>query len=161
MEFVDKNEIEQSCCFTGHRVIQLADADIKARLYCEVETLVNSKGVTTFWAGGALGFDTVAALCVISLKGKYPFLKLRLALPCKTQFAKWSEMDRQVYNSILEKADSVCYISDEYTSGCMHKRNNYMVAHSRYCICYLRHGTGGTFYTVGRAKQQGRELIML
>ena len=161
MEFSYKKDIDQSCCFTGHRVIRPADGDIEGRLCCEIETLVNSKGVTSFWAGGALGFDTVAALCVISLKGKYPFIKLNLALPCKTQAAKWSDGERAMYNSILEKADSVHYIGDEYVSGCMHKRNDFMVDHSKYCICYLRRETGGTHYTVTRAKHQGRELIEL
>jgi len=160
MQFVDKTDIDQSCCFTGHRIVERAD-DIENRLFCEVETLINSKGVNTFWAGGALGFDTLAAECVLALKGKYPFIKLCLALPCKTQSAKWSEREKLRYNAILEKSDRVCYVSEEYTSGCMHKRNDYMVSHSRYCVCYLRHSMGGTFYTVNRAKQQARELIEL
>lgn len=160
MQFIDKTDIDQSCCFTGHRVVE-KPWDIEARLFCEVETLINIRGVTCFWAGGALGFDTMAAECVLALKGKYPFIKLCLALPCKNQSEKWTERDRLKYNDILEKADVVCYASDRYTSGCMHKRNDFMVSNSRYCICYLRKVNGGTFYTVNRARYRGKELIEL
>lgn len=154
-------DIEHSCCFTGHRVMYSADADIEARLICELETLINSHGVAFFYAGGALGFDTLAAECVLGLKGKYPFIRLCLALPCKNQDAKWQSAEKLKYKDILQRADSVHYVSEEYTEDCMRKRNDYMVRRSRYCVCYLRHSGGGTYYTVNRAKTMERELIML
>ena len=151
---------EQSCCFTGHRVMN-AGEDIAGRLVCEVETLINSFGVKTFYAGGALGFDTVAAECVLGLKGRYPFIRLVLALPCKNQAEKWLPHDKERYGRILSLADSIHYVSEGYTADCMRCRNDYMVENSKYCICYLRHSGGGTHYTVNRAKAMERELIML
>ena len=34
---------------------------------------------------GTLGFDTLAAQCVLSLKNQHPHIKLILVLPCITQ----------------------------------------------------------------------------
>lgn len=153
--------IEHSCCFTGHRFISGDAVQMQDRLSCEVENLINVHGVNTFYAGGALGFDTLAAECVLSLKGKYPFVNLVLALPCKNQAEKWSADNKQRYISILQRADVVYYVSDVYNESCMHKRNDYMLANSKYCVCYLRHSGGGTYYTVNRARSMGRELIEL
>ncbi len=154
-------EVEKSCCFTGHRSVSATKDDIKAKLLCEIETLINEKGVVRFYAGGALGFDTLAALCVLQLKGKYPYIKLCLALPCKNQHKKWSNDEKLMYEDILQKADSVHYICDEYNENCMFYRNDYMVEHCKYCISFLRRLSGGTYYTVTKAKKLGRELIML
>lgn len=154
-------EMQRSCCFTGHRSASAASGEVKERLLCEIETLINEKGVVNFYAGGALGFDTLAALCVLQLKGKYPFIKLVLALPCKNQHGKWSAKDKAQYESILEKADRVHYVCESYNENCMFYRNDYMVVNSLYCICFLRRLSGGTYYTVSKAKALGRELIML
>lgn len=158
-ESVAAEDFEHSCCFTGHRTAAATADEVKKRLVCEIETLITTKGVTYFYAGGALGFDTLAADCVLVLKNKYPFIKLFLALPCKDQHKKWNSMEKSHYEDILQSADMVHYASDEYTEGCMFARNDYMVEHSKYCISFLRRSNGGTFYTVSKAKRLNRELI--
>lgn len=155
------DDISKACCFTGHRSVSATTEEIKKRVLCEIETLINDKGVVNFYAGGALGFDTLAAQCVLELKGKYPFIKLILALPCKRQHSKWSTKEKATYESILSSADKVHYVCDTYSEDCMFFRNDYMVEHSLYCICFLRRLSGGTYYTVTKAKKLGRELIML
>ena len=159
-QFENSYKIKDCCCFTGHRSVMAMADDIKARLRVEIENLIN-KGVTAFLTGGALGFDTVAALSVLELKGMYPFIKLVLILPCKNQAEKWSKDEIRVYNDIIRQADFIHYVSDVYYDGCMLARNDYMVEHSNYCICFLRRLSGGTYYTVSYAKRMGRELIML
>lgn len=159
-EFESHYNADNCCCFTGHRSSMAFDENVKARLKIEVENLIN-KGVTVFLAGGALGFDTVAADTVLSLKGKYPFLKLCLILPCKTQAHKWSVEEQAHYNEMLKKSDMCYYLQDKYTDDCMFRRNEFMVDRSRYCISFMRHLKGGTYYTVSYAKRMGKELIML
>lgn len=154
-------DFERSCCFTGHRTAAATADEVKKRLVCEVETLINTKGVTYFYAGGALGFDTLAADCILALKNKYPFIKLFLALPCKDQHKKWNDAEKRHYEAIIQSADKVHYVSDKYTESCMFKRNDYMVEHSKYCISFLRRSSGGTFYTVSKAKRLNRELIAI
>lgn len=75
-------EREKTCCFTGHRCIPNESLDsLKRQLKREIEKLIQ-QGVIYFGAGGALGFDTLAAEAVLELKQQYPFIKLILVLPC-------------------------------------------------------------------------------
>lgn len=158
---VEAVDVERSCCFTGHRSAAAVTDEVKAQLICEIETLINTKGVYRFFAGGALGFDTLAAECILALKSKYPFIKLFLALPCKEQHKKWTASEKKKYEDILQNADDVYYVCEEYNENCMLYRNDYMVERSRYCISFLRRSSGGTYYTVSKAKRLGRELIMI
>ena len=112
-----------------------------------------------FGAGGALGFDTIAAFAVLKLKECYPDIRLILVLPCFSQTRGWSQEDIEIYDDIKQKADKVVYTSQEYTRGCMHKRNRHLVDNSSACISYLTENKGGTFYTVNYAKSKGVEVI--
>ena len=59
---------EKTCCFTGHRKIPSDRYELVAkRLKDEVEELIK-QGYTYFGAGGALGFDTLAAQTVLEIK---------------------------------------------------------------------------------------------
>lgn len=106
-----------------------------------------------FGAGGALGFDTLAAQCVLSLRKRYSHIKLILVLPCTTQTKGWSKDDIAVYEEIKSQADKVVYTSHDYFRGCMFKRNRHLVNGSSVCIAYLTQEKGGTAYTVNYARQ--------
>ena len=108
-----------------------------------------------FGAGGALGFDTLAAQCVLSLKNQYTHIKLILVLPCITQTKGWSENDIAIYEEIKSQADKVVYTSREYSRGCMFKRNRHLVDCSSVCVAYLTQEKGGMAYTVNYAKEHG------
>lgn len=60
------------------------------RLENEIIRLI-IEGNFIFLAGGALGFDTIAAQIVIKLKKKYPHIQLVLILPCRSQSKYWSK----------------------------------------------------------------------
>ena len=112
-------------------------------------------------AGGALGFDTLAALTVLKLKTDFPQVQLFLALPCLEQTRGWPDADVKTYNLIRQQADEVVYVSDQYYRGCMHKRNRHLVDNSEVCICYMTAAKGGTAYTVDYARQKGLHVINL
>ena len=133
---------------------------IVRKLEQTVTGLIQS-GVQYFGAGGALGFDTLAAQTVLNLKKEYPHIKLILVLPCLSQTRGWKEQDVQIYETIKAEADKVVYTSQQYTQDCMHKRNRHLVDHSGVCVCYLTQDKGGTAYTVNYAKKQGLEVINL
>lgn len=144
---------EQSCLFTGHRDIPEQDiAEIKEKTKKTIISLIE-KGVIYYGAGGARGFDTIAAETVLELKKDYSQIKLVLILPCHDQTKGWLEEDVRKYNAIMEKADKVVYVAEQYFRGCMHVRNRYLVDNSHYCICYLTQNSGGTEYTVKYAKR--------
>ncbi len=151
----------QTCCFTGHRSIPLSERrKIQKRLEAEVVRLILG-GVRYFAAGGALGFDTLAALTILHLKKTYPNIYLILVLPCKEQTRNWPDKDKKIYNQILSKADKVTYTSEHYYDGCMQKRNRHLIDNSGFCVCYLTKSTGGTAYTVDYAKKHGLRIINL
>lgn len=149
-----------ACCFTGHRAVAPADrAPLQTALLREVQALY-ARGITAFYAGGARGFDTLAAEAVLHARETLP-VTLHLLLPCRDQCRGWPPGDRLRYAEILNRADSVRYIEETYTADCMRRRNDALVAAAGYCVCYLQHGRGGTAYTVRRARAAGLEIIHL
>ena len=152
-------DINGSCCFTGHRNIpQRKSGQIQERLRNEIVTAIQD-GYTFFYAGGAIGFDTMAAQAVLELKAQYPYIKLILALPCVNQTDGWEQSDIDENERIRVLADEVIYTSEEYKKGCMHKRNRYLVDHSSLCICYMTRKSGGTAYTVKYAKNKEIAIV--
>jgi len=150
---------DKTCCFTGHRSIPEDKKEaIKEALKVEIVKLIN-QGVCFFGAGGALGFDTMAAQTVIELKEQYPHIKLILVFPCHNQTYRWKEQDVKIYEEIKSKCDKYVYTSEEYDEQCMMKRNRHLVNYSKFCICYLEKEVGGTAYTVDYAKSRGLKII--
>lgn len=146
-----------SACFTGHRV--LPEGEARERIIATLDVTIAaaiSRGYTHFWAGGALGFDSLAACRVIAAARKVPDVRLHLALPCRNQTEKWNAIDDLVlYKQIMSAAESVEYMSDLYTKGCMHERNRFMIDNSSLCIAYCVRASGGTAYTLEYARSSG------
>ena len=151
----------QTCCFTGHRHLPPEEqAEIANRLE-RVISAQYQKGIRYYGAGGALGFDALAARTVIRLRENCPGMKLILVLPCLTQTRGWRPEDIAEYERIKSQADKIVYTAQQYTRGCMHRRNRHLVDHSGVCVCYLNRGSGGTAYTVRYAKEKGLEIVNL
>lgn len=151
----------KTVCFTGHRRIPAAIApQLPVLLKREIEALCH-RGAVCFRAGGAIGFDTVAALAVLDMKKKYPHIRLELILPCRDQDAHWSEEDRWVYAHILSRADGHCFLFEQYMEGCMLERDRRLVAGSDVCVAFCTRSYGGTAFTCAQAIKNGVELINL
>ena len=152
---------ERTVCFTGHRRIDPFDeVMLETLLEKEVEKQIRL-GAVHFRVGGAIGFDTLAARCVLKLKRKHPKIRLDLFLPCPTHSAKWGERDVKIYREILERADSFRYVSPHYFSGVYRMRNELMLDGAQICIAYLNGAEGGTLQTCTSALKRGIELINL
>jgi uncharacterized phage-like protein YoqJ len=149
----------KTCCFTGHRSLNGAEKlKVVVRLRKVIRELVK-QGIAFLGAGGALGFDTLAAQTILDMKKEYPQLRLILVLPCEDQTRGWRSEDIAVYEDIKRRSDKVVYVSREYTPDCMHRRNRHLVDHSGICICYLTRNSGGTAYTVDYARRKGLCVI--
>lgn len=154
---LNKENLRQfTVAFTGHR--EIIHKDIPTRLDALLDTLCQ-QGFKFFRTGGALGFDTEAALAVLRAKGKYPHIKLILILPFPNQAEKWKLGEQAVYEEIKTKADKVTYTSEKYTRGCFHIRNRALVEWAGLCVAYLYKNDGGSAYTAGYAKQHGVRVI--
>ena len=150
---------QNTCCFTGHRILPNKKPEsIVIQLNKEIDNLI-SQGVTTFLSGGALGFDQLAATIIISKRQQGANVKLNFILPCRDQDKKWTHRQKNLYSELLREADSIHYISEEYTGDCMKERNHYMVDSSRYCICAFKYEGSGTGQTVRYAEKRGLQVI--
>lgn len=149
-------------CFTGHRHVPpenytALEEQLRA---CIAECI--AKGAVTFRAGGALGFDTMAALCVLQAQKTHPHIRLELILPYPGQADLWSASDAILYRQILEQADAHRFVSSKYYAGVLQLRNRALVEGADLCVAYLcsSHG-GGAAYTAAYALKKGLELINL
>ena len=152
----------KSCCFTGHREILAADLPTLGRRVSDEVRRMASMGVINFIAGGARGFDTLAAEAVLALRAsELPQIKLLLAIPCPDQTRGWRAEDVLRYERVFGACDRAVLISQSYTRGCMHTRNRFMVDRSAFVIAYLNETAGGTAYTVDYARRKGRKIVNL
>lgn len=119
---------EQTCCFTGHRVIA---ARLREEIVAAVDRYIKElyhAGYRYFIAGGALGFDMLAEVEVLRAARFDDDIKLILVLPCRDQTSRWKDIPGYMehlrrYKQILGMADCVVYVNDFYTDTCMRERN--------------------------------------
>ena len=152
----------KSCCFSGHRKLPSEPEVMELRRRMRrAMWLCAKQGVINFLTGGALGFDTIAALEVLRMREEYPDIRLVLVLPCEDQTKGWRIPNVDLYRFIKREADEVICLYQQYVRGCMQQRNRYLAEHSQWCICYLNRGNGGTKYTVDLCRKNGVEVINL
>lgn len=149
----------KTCCFTGHRILpQDKIEQILIRLNQEVDNLI-SQGITDFIVGGSLGFDQVAASLIVVKKEMGHNVRLIFVLPYRNQDALWNAEQKRLYHGLLDEADEIIYISEEYIDGCIQKRNRYVADGSGYCICAPIYEAGETEQMVKYAREMGVEII--
>ncbi len=154
----------KNCCFTGHRAI----SDDNTQLHIELENVLCKlieDGVTNFYAGGAIGWDMICSYTVCILRKRYPQITLNLTLPCAAdqQCLKWNEHQKRQYYTLLRYADSVEYIEEKYSYGCMKARNQRLVDKADICVCYYntKKYRSGTGQTVRMAERKNIQIINL
>ena len=161
--------IEQTCCFTGHRPKKLPfksnEADercvkLKEILCNEIQKLITEKGVNHFISGMAIGTDIICAEIVLDMKKEYDIV-LECAIPCRNQNEKWNKKQKERYSNLIHQADIVTCLQEEYTRGCMQKRNKYMVDNSQYVIAVWDGSKSGTFNTLKYARKLKRNIMVI
>lgn len=154
------SEKKKSIAFTGRRIVPLArQEEVRERLTAAV-ALACKLGITCFYCGMALGFDMMAAEVVLSLKDKFPDIRLIAVVPFSGQSDRWDSSEQERYHRILAKADKVVVLSGNYFRGCLLARNDYMLSHSCGVIAYYDgKPQGGTFYTVRKAERMKMDVV--
>ena len=150
-----------TCCFTGHRQMEEEERRLAAATLMQVLEKLYEAGYRRFFSGGALGFDLLAAECVLRLQATHSDVHLVMAIPCADQTRTWPQAERDLYDRICYCADEMNVLSPHYYQGCMQVRNKYMVDRSAFCICWLRSMRGGTAYTVSCAVKSGLQVLNL
>lgn len=150
-----------NCCITGHRLVK-STRDMEHKIKKELKALIEN-GVTDFYSGGTYGWEAMCELTVLKLRKKYPHIRLHLILPCPANehTAEWDGRRREIYYKIMNSADSVEVVSEEYFDGCVKARNMRLVETADRCFCYYNEKNIGsdTEHTVRLAAEKGIKII--
>ena len=142
-------------CATGHRPPKLGGYgedvfDALVELAYEVLPLLK---VDKMISGMALGWDQAVAQACIDLN--IPFIA---ATPCRHQDSKWPDSSRQKWISLMDEAESIHNISEQYTPSCMQERNRWMVDNSEAVLALYDGSRGGTENCIMYAKSQDSSI---
>ena len=160
------------CCVTGHRPKgfpfprdneNLIYMNYCLTLYDKVKELI-FEGADEFISGMAEGVDVDFANIVLLLRDEYYNIKLEAALPYPPRQHKKITEYIQDFESILINCDKKTIISNNYSQGCMQKRNKYMVDKSDIILAVWNgEKKGGTWSTIEYALSKNKPIhyIML
>lgn len=149
---------EKTVCFTGHR--RIGEPEQTALEVCRLLETLYQQGYRDFISGAALGFDQLAARCVVALRARHRDVRLILAIPCPDQSQPWSVGQAQDYEQLIYLCDETRVLSPYYYDGCMQVRNRYMVDRASLCIAYMKHtGRSGTIATMRYALSQDVPIV--
>ena len=164
-----KSGVCKACAFTGYRPSKMpwgydeTDArcvEFRFRLREALEYLIG-RGYADFLSGGALGFDQMAAEIVLSLREKYPWIRLIMVIPFAGQADRWTEEQRGRWLDIIAASDRVVHISRDYDKGVFFRRNHYLVEHADLLLAAYDGQPGGTAGTVAYARRHGVRVSRL
>ena len=151
----------KNCSFTGHRTIPQAQLEqIRAAVARQIDSAYLC-GCRSFFCGGAVGFDTLAAQEVIKYRNLHADVRLCLLLPCINQDRHWSKEQRSEYSKIISLADSVEYTSHYYSDECMKIRNMRLAECADLVVAYVNRWQSGAAQTVRMAQRMGKDVVNL
>ncbi len=157
------------CTFTGHRAQKLpwrydeSDPrclDLKQRIYDTAEAVVSS-GFTHFICGMAEGCDLYFCEAVFELRCEHPEITIEAAVPFAGQAELWPAAEKARYERLISACDKVTVLQEEYSPGCMMKRNRYMVDHADLIIACYDGQSGGTLNTLRYAVEKKVRILHL
>lgn len=150
-----------ACSFTGHRKIEPRHTKKLTELLARGIKYVYDNGCRNFYLGGAVGFDTLAAQQVLLFRMTHPDVTFNLVLPFRGQSDRWGPEQRDMYDYLLSQADTIEYISDDYTGACMRQRNARLVELAEALIAYVGHDKSGAAQTKRMAERAGKAVYNL
>ena len=160
-----------TCAISGHRFASLpfgtneaADTcrKLESALKDKIIDLIESRGVTRFICGMALGTDQICAEIILDLREKYPGIELICLIPCAEQSQKWNKAQKSRYQQILLDSDETICLSDTYTKDCMQQRNRIMVDQADILLAvWNQRPRGGTAAPVRYACSKDLPIILI
>ena len=143
-------------CFSGYRTEKLMRSAklIQIDLGAEILEAI-ADGAQVFISGMAQGVDIWAAEIVLRLRSNGRPIKLICACPYRGFEKHWSKNWKKIYYEIIQKADFVKYVCNEYNRGCFQTRNEWMVDHAARVIAVFNGKRGGTKNTIEYAIKNG------
>lgn len=155
--------VKHSLCFSGHRPEKLPDGGdinapvtrvLKSLLYKKITDSIE-KGYTRFYIGGAKGVDMWAGDILMEQKSLGRDIEIIVVLPYEGFGGSFKGYDKWVFGRLIYRADKFITLSAEYYTGCMLRRNEYMVNNSSALIAVMCDPKSGTGHTVNAARKKG------
>ena len=140
---------EHTCCFFGHRKIEVTD-ELVNRLKEVVEDLIVEKKIDTFLFGSKSQFDKLCLMVVTEFKKKYPHIR-RIYVR-----AEFPYIDEDYTAYLLKSYDHTYYPERMINAGraAYVERNYEMIDNSGYCVIYYDEN-----YMPPRRKNSRRDLF--
>lgn len=126
-----------------------------------ISDLVTRQGYDTFITGMQRGIDLWAAQLVLDMKDRFPGLKIICAMPYRSFGKDFKGLDLWHFNTVIEAAEKVVYVSENYCVNCMRMRNMFMVDHSSFVLGVMGDKHSGTGMTVNYAEKCGVEYHVI
>ena len=136
-----------TCCFTGHRPEKLPWGSDETDPRCAALKQKIRDAVESAYDGGMRHF-------ICGMRREKGDVTLEAAIPCAAQSGGWPEADQARWRSLLAQCDLETLVQEQYTKGCMLRRNRYMVDHSALLIAVYDGVSGGTRHTLEYAIRQ-------
>ena len=147
------------CCFTGHKEIDKTQ-ELKAKLYKEIERLIEAEGVDTFLFGSKSRFDSLCLELVTQLKEKHPHIK-RVYVR-----AEHPVIDDSYKAYLLRSYEDTYYPEKIVGAGKASyvERNREMIDKSRFCVFFYDSASvatrkSGTEIALAYAKKKKKIII--
>ena len=139
--------MENSCCFFGHRD---AMDSIRSKLKEEIIRLIDEHGVNDYYVGNQGGFDSLVLSVMKELTVSYPQIRYSVVLAYLPDEKRTIPETNTIYPEGLERVPK---------RFCIARRNDWLIEHSRYVICYVAHITGGAAQFMEKARRKNRTVI--
>ena len=122
---------EHTCCFIGHRKIEITD-ELQTNLQRMIESLIQNDAVDTFLFGSKSEFNSLCLAIVTRLKEKYPHIN-RIYVR-----AEYPYINDSYRAYLLGKYEDTYYPDQVFGAGKFSyiKRNYEMIQKSRFCVFY-------------------------
>lgn len=121
--------LENTCCFIGHREINVTD-ELKEKLRVVIECLIVDENIDKFLFGSKSQFDDLCYDIVTKIKKEYPHIK-RIFVR-----AEYPYIDESYKAYLLENYEDTYFPKSVLGAGKASyvKRNCEMIENSRFCI---------------------------
>ena len=139
---------KMTCCFFGHREVT---HNIREKLTAIIEKLVTEGGVTDFYVGHQGQFDSMVYSVLKELKGKYPQIRYTVVLAYMPD-----EHIKEVYGEDTLFPDGLESVPKRFAISI---RNDWMIQHSDYAVCYVHKITGGASKFRDKAEKRRLQII--
>ena len=136
-----------ACTFFGHRECYRLDSQALLRA---IEELI-SKGVDTFYVDNQGQYDSTVYSCLKQLRNEHPHIRICVVLAyLPTEKNEYDDASDTMYPEI-----------EGHPKFAIERRNQWMIDHSDFLLCYINHTWGGAYKFARLAKRRGKTVINL